>query len=793
MKLSLHIYLVILFLNAGVASIAQTPGDALLTKRWSAYWISLPGEPANSYGVYLFRKSIVLDKKPSSYIVHVSADNRYKLYVNEQLVSLGPARGDIQHWNYETVDIAGALKPGKNIIAARVWNEAEWRPEAQISLRTGFILQGEGENGNIINTDTSWKCIRDDSYQPIRISLPAYYVTGPGELIDMNKHIRNWQQPHFNDSNWKRAETIFQGEPKGFIGPYGTTPGWMLVPSSIPAMEIKYQRFAKLRKSDGLRIDNGFPAQKTAITIPAGTTVTLLLDHASLTNAYLNLAFSGGKDARVTLTYAEALYSKHPEKGNRNEVEGKFIMGRRDSIIADGTDDQLFSTLYWRTFRYVQLKVITKDQPLVINDIYSQFTGYPFQLNAMLECENPELATMLGIGWHTARLCAIETYMDCPYYEQLQYIGDTRIQGLVSLYNSGDDRLLRNAISQADQSRLPEGVTLSRHPSYTPQYIPTFSLWYIGMLYDYWMYGSDTNFVKSKLSGARQVLNYFHNYQQKDGSLKGVPHWLFTDWVYEKNWEAGRGPVGNDGNSAMLDLQLLWAYQLAAEMEQRIGMNAYAIVYRHHAARLQATIFKKYWDEGKKLFADRSEKDLFSQHTNSLAILTGIVNKAQATSISRAMLEDSTITKATIYFRYYLHQALIKSGMGNQYLNWLDKWRENIRLGMTTWAEMSEVSESRSACHAWGSSPNIEFFRTVLGIDSDAPGFARVKIEPHLGAINNIGGAMPHPMGTIAVKYTNRNNQWEIIIDLPLKVNGRFVWKGKTYMLKGGRNTFKLS
>jgi len=115
----------------------------------------------------------------------------------------------------------------------------------------------------------------------------------------------------------------------------------------------------------------------------------------------------------------------------------------------------------------------------VLEDIYSTFTGYPFTLAASFETNNQEIKSMMEIGWQTARLCAGETYMDCPYYEQLQYIGDTRIQGLVSLYNSGDDRLLRNALNQMNQSRLPAGITLSRHPSVTPQYITPFSLWYI--------------------------------------------------------------------------------------------------------------------------------------------------------------------------------------------------------------------------------------------------------------------------------------------------------------------------
>ncbi len=49
-----------------------------------------------------------------------------------------------------------------------------------------------------------------------------------------------------------------------------------------------------------------------------------------------------------------------------------------------------------------------------------------------------EVQRILNTGWRTARLCAHETYMDCPFYEQLQYGGDARIQMLVSLYTTGD-------------------------------------------------------------------------------------------------------------------------------------------------------------------------------------------------------------------------------------------------------------------------------------------------------------------------------------------------------------------
>ena len=88
--------------------------------RPTAFWIAVPDEPAEDSGLYYFRKTIRLEEQPSQFVVHVSADNRYKLYVNEKLVSVGPALGDIQHWNYEIVDLAPNLKSGDNTIAVKV-------------------------------------------------------------------------------------------------------------------------------------------------------------------------------------------------------------------------------------------------------------------------------------------------------------------------------------------------------------------------------------------------------------------------------------------------------------------------------------------------------------------------------------------------------------------------------------------------------------------------------------------------------------------------------------------------
>lgn len=787
--LKLAAAIALLFVSTSTLT-SQTVDPVWLRKQWKALWITVPEASTDGYGVYLFRKSFDLTSVPDSFVVHVSADNRYKLYVNGQLVSLGPARGDVLHWNFESVDLTPYLRVGNNVVSAQVWNDGESRPTANISLRTGFILQGNTEETYLLNTGATWKCIQDKSYHPTMVDLKTKYVAGPGEYIDMEKHICGWKASGFDDHSWEKAQVITPGYPKNKIA-YGGPEGWMLMPSILPQMEIKPERLAHVCKSAGVILPKSFPASKVPVTIPANTVATLLLDQSHLTNAYPTLIFSEGKGGSITLRYAEALYTSYPAKDNRNEVDGKVFIGRVDSIVPNGNKNQEFTSLSWRTFRYIELKVVTKNAPLVLEDIYGSFTGYPFIMNARLDTDRKDLLKILEIGWRTARLCAVDTYMDCPYYEQLQYVGDTRIQAVVSMYNSGDDRLVKNALNQFDYSRQPEGIVLSRYPASIPQYIPPYSLWYVGMLHDYMMYGKDTDFVKDKLFGVRQMLNYFQKYQQSDGSLKNLPWWNFTDWA--PKWPLGVRKFGEDGTSAVLDLQLLWAYQLAADMEQQIGMKEFSGLYQQKAESLKETIRNKYWDSTRNMFADRAEKDLFSQHTNSLAILTGVVSGEEATAISNLMLSDDELSQASIYFKYYLHLALVKAGLGNDYLNWLGTWYEYMNLGLTTWGETYEVKSTRSDCHAWGSSPNIEFFRTILGIDSKAPGFKEVRIEPHLGLLKAIGGEMPHPQGSIKVNYKlATNGQLTAMIQLPVGVTGVFLWKGKELPLNEGNNNFKI-
>jgi len=238
--------LCICFLNKAYAV------DVDLKVKWPAFWISCPGENATSYGVYHFRKSFTLASRKTNFFINVSADNRYRLFVNGQPVSEGPARGDLMHWYYETVDIAPYLKEGTNLVAAIVWNVGEYRPLAQLTNRTGLIIQSGAIEDSIVNTNESWKAMRNAAYKPI--TLYNYFV-GASDSVDAAQYPWGWEQVKYKDDNWSRAAQLERGTPYGSSTGYG----WILTPADIPQMEQTPQRMHRVRKAEGITVPANWP------------------------------------------------------------------------------------------------------------------------------------------------------------------------------------------------------------------------------------------------------------------------------------------------------------------------------------------------------------------------------------------------------------------------------------------------------------------------------------------------------------------------------------------------------
>lgn len=764
----------------------------LLTKTWKARWISFDGDTSVHYGVYLFRKILLLQEAPANFVVHVSADSRYQLYVNGAAVCNGPARSYSQKWNFETADIAPFLHSGENCIAAIVWNFGQYNPIAQISVTTGFIMQGDGENEATVNTDESWSVFHDEAYEPKPVMLKDYYAAGAGEKFTSEKHPWNWLNTGYDASNWSHAVIGEVARPFAFIGEYGPVPPHVMAPRPVPLMEEKMQRFFEVRRSSPFDATERWLNGVEPFVIPAHTKETILLDQRELTTAYPVLVFSNGRACSITITYAESLFAEDGSKGNRNEIEGKRLYGASDELVCDGGSHRTYRPLFWRAFRYVELQILTGDDAVCIEDFYSQFCAYPLKELASFSCNDDSLAAIWKTGWRTQRLCLNETFFDCPYYEQLQYIGDTRIQSLVVQAVSGDRTPVKNAISQLRASLQPEGITLSRFPTRESQIISPFSLVWVVMVYDYFMLNDDEAFVERQIPAMQEILNWFLRHRDKTGMLRATEWWSFIDWVDAPGWSCGNPPESSSGHSAIVNLFYVYAVEKAAVVFAHFGYGDVAKKYQCDAEKIKEAVVNSCFAADRALLADSPAKNTFSQHVNILGILTNAFpHEITPARVLDKILTDKTLAPCTLYFDYYLFEAMEAAGEQDRFLEALGPWRTMLQQGLTTFAETPDPT--RSDCHGWSASPLYFFLTLIAGIQPAGPTFASVKIAPHFCTLMQIDASYPHKNGMIKVHLQKKTDgQVEGEINLPERVTGIFTYQNKDQNLQSGVTKISL-
>ena len=154
------------------------------------------------------------------------------------------------------------------------------------------------------------------------------------------------------------------------------------------------------------------------------------------------------------------------------------------------------------------------------------------------------------------------------------------------------------------------------------------------------------------------------------------------------------------------------------------------------------------------------------------------------------VLDDTSLTQTTYYFRFYLFRAMMKAALGDRYLEQLAPWRGMLGLGLTTWAETPDPTRSDS--HAWSAHPTADLLTIVAGIEPAAPGFTRVRIRPHIGSLTSLSASLPTPRGDVAVSYHRTDAGLETEITLPKGVTGSIALTGTPVPLKEGKNTLTL-
>lgn len=763
--------------NPGAAGHPVQPG------LWPARWIGLDERLQIAPLVAAYRLKFSLSTSETIRF-HITADERYEFFVDGESIGCGSERGDADNWFYESYEVK--LLTGAHTLVARVWSLGEKAPLAQMSLGHGFFLCADEAHLALSTGMGDWEAKLLPGYEWTP-PLSCTWSTGWNQVIDGREF--HWDHDQGQGDGWQPARMGAFGDSadgvRNISVQKSTTRYHRLQPATLPPMrdepvpvgrvrhvgEIQTEPagLTPIQAADSLARETTawqrLLAQHQPLVIPPFTKRRVIIDLDDYFCARPVLGVSGGRDATVAIDWTESLYQNidRPDanrdieshvwpKGNRDEIEGKFFIcpwflqdGPGDKFIMDGGDGRSYSTLWWQAGRYIQILVTTGRDELQIDSLEFRETRYPLEMEGTISCSDERLTNLIPLMVRGLQACSHETYMDCPFYEQLMYVGDTRLELLTTYVLTRDDRLPRKALQLFDWSRLFSGLTQSRYPARVRQIIPPFSLWWVASVHDYALWRDDAAFVKSLLPGVREVCDHFAALIGPDGLLNAPDGWNFIDWV--KSWDCGAPTPGKNAVSGILNWQATYVFRLASELETWFGEPELSSLQKRRAHTIASAAHQCFWNEARGLYADDAHHTHWSEHAQCMAIISDLVPSDCLPRLGESLLRDPDLARTSIYFTHYLFEAYYKLGQAEHLFARLNLWHSLKKQGLRTTVESPEPS--RSDCHAWGAHPLYHIYATLAGIRPAAPGFSSVSVQPISGLPVSLELSLPHPLGEI--------------------------------------------
>jgi len=728
--------------------------------------------------------------------IQVSADQRFQLFLDGQTFAIGPDRSDIAHWSLQTY--RGRMSQGHHIFTAVVWWIADSAygvpnvesfvtpPMAQASFRGGFLFATCGEATGRFNTGTApWK-VEDLTHAVslAKIPFPSYHDIGPSFEIS----AAAWNEPGPAIAPVVAREAMILGNPTGVA-----RPGWRCEPSPLPEQERRRFQGGKIRE---IRAGEGaldswqdLVSKQTPLTVRPHHHVTVLWDVEDYLCGYPLLQTQGGKGAAISIEWAEALYenpdrSKPIEattsKGHRDQTLEKQFFGFGDRFLCSDSGRFLFPTFWWRSGRYLQIRVETQKDPLIIEKLSIETTRYPLECESRFETDDTDLERIASLAVNTMRQGTHDLFTDSPYYEQMAYVGDNVTEALVCYVLTKDTRITRRAIELFDWSRSVTGLIAERWPSACYQGSATYAMLWPSMVRNHAFWRDEPDFIRKCLRGIRQLVEELLVYRRADGLLGQLPGWSFVDWVPE--WPEGCPPGYKHADSSIIQMHWLLCLQSAAELELHFGDPHLLQRLRGMESVVRQAIIARYYSSEEGLFYDDSERHL-SEHANALATLLGLFDVPQTPWPEELVKRPHA--KCSVYFSHYLLEAFAKL-RSEHFFARMDLWRSFLDYGLHTIPEQPEPT--RSDCHAWGAHPLYHFHASIAGIRPASPGFKTVHIRPMAGNLRFLKGSLPHPNGKIHYDLELLQDELRGKIILPENVSGTLEFSDMSYALESGEN-----
>lgn len=678
-----------------------------------------PQMSLNERGIYEFTKQITLNNQKYAKI-RIYASSRYILYINNEYICEGPCRGSEDIRYYDEIENVTFLKDNNEIRVVVMHLKKDNEFSTVFKTEKPMLLFEADFTDQRIVSDKSWSC---NFQRGRKLEYTGWKFLAPNENVNVNCKdeplvLEEIRECKFDSSFYNRVGV-----------------------KEFPTLEKRC-------------IPNILPQKETPFLVVKSGQGYMELDAGRYVTAKVRVKIRA--NCKVKLIYSEC-YEQPEGKKVRDDSSG-ILKGAYDTVQTAQTN-YIFETFWFRAFRF--LRVESENPQDDILEITYKECYYPLDMQGTFECSDESFNEIFKISAHTMMCSMHEILVDCPYYEQQQYIMDAAIESAVLMRMSSDVRLIKKCICEFAESQHADGLLSANYPCGFTQIIPGFSLFWIFLLKDYLEYSGDLDFVRKFTGNMDRILSYFDEIIRKSNYITKSNYWDYVDWV--PNWNNGIPNTEKEEALTIYNLYYAYALKCAEYIAYYTERKGLASEYDERYKQIKSLINQYCFDEEAGLYRDGSKTKEFSQHTIIFAILSEVVSQNRIKEMIKR-LQDESLHKSSFSMNYYLFRALEKSQNHQYIFQFMEGWKKMLDLNCTTWCENPD--SPRSECHGWSSAPLYEFSANLLGVKYDINN--KIIIEPYLlKELSYAKGTVPTRHGQVVVEWKKNGNEYYIFVKAP--------------------------
>ena len=768
------------------------------------------------------RLEFALAAAPRKCVVKVTADSRYKLFVNGRYANFGPARGFQAHWPFDEIDIAPLLRRGRNVIAAEVHSFGISTFEYISKDAGGFILSGRAGKADI-STGRAWKVRSAPGY--VRHMTRSSIQTGFQEIYDARREDESWKSPGYDESGWWKPSTTEPGampwhsvEERGIpqllaeietpIDVAGEADGRSgdLWREATHISRLYFHEKRAWRPSGVKLARRAGAAAFRAAAAGKGRFRSYMLDFGRETIGSIILEVKGAAggeiiDSQVVEVTKDGAPVMGDPVGSCDIAFGNRLILRKGAARRE-------QFAHWG-FRYLILTVRDSARPLDIS-VSLRGARYPLDVRAEFESADDRLDGIHRISVRAQECCMIDAYVDCPWREQAQWWGDARVQAANTIHLSGDTRVLARGVRQIGAQAAPNGLTYGLGPSHAHMCIlPDYTLTWVETLWDHYWHTGSTDLIAEEAGRVRYALSYFEEMAAETGLLPyDDRYWLFLDWA----------DIFKEGYPTVYNIMYFDALNAASRLFKLIGRREDSAKYAGMAEAQCVRIVKRLYDARRDVFhggldwKGRAVKQ-GTAHAYAMAVVSGLMPEKRDLFIQRELLPltlggtdaggpetcgtDSQISRALIpspFFMYYVLEALKQSGYKAEAVDCIRRWWGLfLDRGLSTTPEnWHELTGWGSACHAWSAHPIVHLHNVVLGVTQASAGWNAISFEPVFCAGRFARGVTATPKGDVESAWQMEGTAAHVHLALPKGMSAKVSLPGVHKTVVGGRHEWRV-